>query len=217
MKTLFTTLGIISVANLLAIIGFVGFLAGTDRLNRARIDEVRGILAPTITEVAQLEEEENADSEADTDEPDVDVANEGVESRNKLIRTTEEILREKNIRAQQDLENMKRYVDRRLQDIESAQTKLDEERQEFDAEVKRVQALRADEQFQKVVNTFKGIGAEQQKALLDQYLAQGKDELALDILDALDKRTMQKLFKTYDAGPDVATATDLLERLKNRP
>jgi len=48
------------------------------------------------------------------------------------------------------------------------------------------------------------------------FLAQGKMELVIDILDAFDARTSQKVMKEYKTAPENALAAELLEKLKDR-
>ena len=220
MKTLWNAIAVMSVAHVGALLAFVGFLAGTDRLNRARIEEIRSILAPTIAEAAAADEAAAAEAAqraeverrlASLDEPAV-----GVEARNVALGTTEALVRERLMRAEQDLQNLQRFLDQRMREIETARRRFEEERDAFFAERQRLIDLQGDEQFRKMVDILKGLPAADVKAKLDVYLSEGKIDFVVDILDALDKRTAQNLLKEYQGDAENAVAADLLERLKDR-
>src|SRR5690242_2780892 len=60
MKSLWTVVSVLALANLLMLGGFVGWLASTGRLNRDRADAVRALFAKTVEEEAAVKAEADA-------------------------------------------------------------------------------------------------------------------------------------------------------------
>src|SRR5215475_3108621 len=65
MKTLWNILAVVAVANLFALIGVVGYLKLSDRLDAARIREVRQLFSITTKDRKAQEEEAKAKAEQD--------------------------------------------------------------------------------------------------------------------------------------------------------
>ncbi len=219
MRTFWNVLSILAVAHLLALLGFVGFLAGSDRLNEERIETIRDLLAVTVSaetaareEAARLAEQEAQRAEADRPPQ----GNPGSEVRLQQTANSEALLQEQTLRSLQNAANIETYLNNLRAEIEQKAKDLEEARAAFRAEVARQQELQADEQFAKVLETFKGLPAEQQKAHIDELLSRGNEDFALDLLNALDKRTAQKLFGEYQTPEEITLAADLLTRLKER-
>src|SRR5215471_4812518 len=64
MKTLWTILSVLAVANLLALSAFVGWLRTSDRVDMARVRQVRQMFSETLTQQKTREEEVKAVAEA---------------------------------------------------------------------------------------------------------------------------------------------------------
>ena len=60
MRTLWTALSVLAVANALALAGFIGWLKATDRLDSARVAQVRTVFTKTLTQEKSEEEEAKA-------------------------------------------------------------------------------------------------------------------------------------------------------------
>jgi len=220
LKILWSTIAILSVAHMLALLALIGYLAGTDRLDRDRVDEVHGIFVQTISQVQQEEKaaEEEAQVIADQEAwlAQLDEANMGVEQRLVRLQKQEELLKQKLARAEKDRKYLENQVMSGLKEVEKSRTALAEERATFEAEIKRQQDLMNDEQFQKMIDIMKGMAPEQLKGELDVYIQQGEMDRVVDIINAFDKRTATKLFAQYTTPEDRVLAADLLVRLKER-
>ncbi|MBL1218262.1 MAG: hypothetical protein D8M59_12295 [Planctomycetes bacterium] len=220
MKAMWTAISILCVAHMLALVGTLGYLAGTGRLSRPRVEAVRDVFVMTVAD--QQAQEEQAAEEARTLAEEqarlarLDDANLGVEHRINRLQKQEELLRGKLTRAEADRKQLELALEQRLRDLEQASAQLQEERDLFRKELDRQAKLRSDEQFQKTISILKGLPSEQLKAELDVYMARDETEWVVDIIDALDKRTAQKLFEEYESPADLEVAADLLVRLKER-
>jgi len=236
MKTIWNVITIVAIAHFLALIGFVGFLAGTKRLNRERIDAARQIFAMTLPEEeaakdaeAKAQEKKKLDAVKSTlkddpllvslypNGPDTETsASMNSEERTATVTSEDEFLREREMRFKKDQEHLKRTLEEENRKLQKGWKDLKTNQDAFRAEVERQRKLREDTQFQKMISILKGLPAKDTKGKLDAFLAQGKMELVIDILDAFDARTAQKVMKEYKTAPENALAAELLEKLKDR-
>lgn len=220
MRTLWTAISILCVAHMLALTGLLGYLAGTGRLSRPRIEAVRDVFALTVADQQAQEEQAAEKARATAEEAArlarLDDANLGVEHRINRLQKQEELIRGKIDRAEADRRQLEQALEQRLRDLERASAELKQQRTAFRNEVERQAKLRRDEQFQKTINILKGLPPAQLKAELEVYLARDDAEWVVDIIDALDKRTAQKLFEEFTTPTDLKVAADLLVRLKER-
>lgn len=220
MKTIWTAVSIIAIAHILAFLGFVGYLAGTGRIDRDRIDQVKAIFTPTIAAQQQTEADAKAKAEQARIEAEkkarLDIANPGVEARTNEFQTISQMTQEKIDRANRDLQSMQQFIDTKLADVEKREKDLDAREQAFKNEVNRVKKLQSDEQFQKTVTLMAAMKPQDLKSKLDVYLTENKTDLVVDILDALPSRNASKLLGLYQSQSDNVVAANLLLRLKDR-
>lgn len=161
MKTLWNLLSVLAVANFLAILGFVGWLASSERLNVDRLRAVKESLVETVPAQKAREAEEASKKEAEVKL----AAAKAKESRPPM--TAQEKLA---VRLEATELDMQRY--KKLQsDIEAMQTnlraqaeRLTAERAAFEAEKTAFESLRkelenktADEQFKKTLASFEAM------------------------------------------------------------
>ena len=66
MKSIWLALSVIAVANALGLLAFFGWLSATDRLDRARFEQVRAIFVPTAAQVKAEEQKKAAQAEAES-------------------------------------------------------------------------------------------------------------------------------------------------------
>ncbi|MFG0330956.1 MAG: hypothetical protein ACF8PN_13790 [Phycisphaerales bacterium] len=217
MRTLWTALSILSIAHLLALAGFAGFLAGTGRLSRDRIDATRRLYQLTVADEQAnkeaAESEAASAAEAAMYEASMNTPNFGAESRSARVQTVDQVLLDRQRRADMELKSLERYLNQRIAELEQSKIDLQNEREAFEAERDRIRQLESDTQFKRTVEIFKGLGPEGQKTVIDEYLADGRETLVVDLIDALDKRTAQNLLKQFadpDGGPVAARLLYLL-------
>lgn len=220
MKTLWNAISIVAVAHFVGFLGLTAYLALTNRVTRERIDETREIFAMTIAQQTQIEskaaeaaalEAARLEHEASMNAPSV-----GADGRVDRIRTLDELLMERELRAEADVENVARYLDSMIADIEAARKQLDADRAAFEAERRRLAGVEIDAQFKQTAEIFGGLNEEQQKAFIQEYLDRGETNLAIDLLDSLDTRSARKFFEQFETPEEQALAAELLVRLKNR-
>jgi len=230
MKTIWSIITILAIAHMLALMGFVGYLAGTDRLNRDRIDAIRAIFVPTIAEdeaAAEAAEQESNETKSDADpfllstdstagESGQERPGAGSEDRYERLQTVDDLLRERQLRFEKDREHLKRTLEEENRKLQKGWDELRAEQAAFQQELDRQRSLREDEQFQKMVGILKGLSGKELKGKFDAFLVDGNMDLVIDVLDAFDNRTAQKVMKEYKSDEENVLAAELLRRLKDR-
>ncbi len=175
MKTIWNILSVLAVANLLAILGFVGWLKSTERLDLGRVRAVKEALVETIPAQQAREAELAAAKEADAKL----VAAKAKESKPPM--TAQEKLAVRLEATELDTQRYKKLQS----DIEAMQTnlraqaeRLNAERAAFEAEKSSFAALRkeietktADEQFKKTLAALEGMDTKNAVQTLQELLA----------------------------------------------
>lgn len=219
MKSFWNVLSIVAVANLLALIGLVGWLAASDRLNVDRMRAIRVALAPTITfeRARQQEEKKAADIEAvlairraKMGVPPVTAA-----ERLNLKLEQSEMDRQRTDRVRKEIEDLRRALllerERLDRDIEAFRA----DKGAFDAERARMAGGLGDEQFQKTLTTLEGLKPAKAKVALREVLDAGGIDQVVSYLDGMQDRTRTRVIDEF-IKDDAKLAADLLERLRSR-
>lgn len=239
MKTIWSVLSIIAVANMVAAALFLAFLALTDRLDTRRVHELKEVLATTIAQrsMAEQAEQDAAEPIDDAQAADDDIA-----------LSASELLELRIIQSEVDLQRKQRLA-REIKDLQRAQSlahqQLVDERAAFDAEVKafrdelaRLRAIDGSRQFKKAVKVLDGLAAEDAVAVLRAMIDGGGDpamelasadgtavgdaELGVDgmtravsYLNAMQERSRTRVVSTI-AAEDPVLAAQLLEEIRKR-
>lgn len=219
-KVLWPAIAIVAVANLITIVGFIGFLKFSDRLNGDRLHAIRAILAPTITEEQQQAEADKKAAEAqaviEKKEAETDQANAGAEARNVQFRTTEQSQQELVDRARGEQQAIFQLLAVRLAEVERREAELAQREQASIDAYERSQTIAKDVQFQKTVSLLAGLKPDDLKAKIDVYLADERYDFVVDLLEALPARSASKLLSLYADDTENRLAANLLLRLKDR-
>lgn len=162
MKTIWTVLSVLAVANLLAVTAFVGWLRSSERLDMERVRQVRELLQPTITEVKAKAELARAEQVAQKKKQEEEAkaarapltASEQLEARleaNELDRQ-----RVKSLKT--EVESLRRSLRDAQEQIRREREELARKKDEYDRLVASQQTLTGSEQFKKtlaVLESFK--------------------------------------------------------------
>lgn len=217
MKALRLFIGTVAVANLLALIGFGGWLYATDRLNMDRVEAVRAMFSETIAEERARAAEEAAE-EARLERV---AAQEEQDARPPL--GASEIL---DIRAEQR-EIAEQRSERLKREVEDLQRTLAKERAALDADIaafearenafermrEQIAAETGDDQFKQAVRLYESLAADRAQAMMQTLIDQGEIDQVVAYLDAMQTRSARKIIEEF---PDAALAAGLLERLRTR-
>lgn len=181
-KTLIQLVSTLAIANLLALIGAVGFLFGTGRLDADRVERITEIIVGE-------DEEETEDVASEIEQPD-----EKEEAHVKLARAREEsdLIRRMFERQERETRDRQRLVDAMMLDVTRRQEQLTEERELFDEQQRNLREERLQSGFRKEL----------------ELLESAKPKIRRDLLRAKSDADAVKLMMEMDtrAGKQVIDA-----------
>lgn len=219
MKSLWTALAVLAVANLLALLGVAGWLGATGRVDVQRLRDVRALFSKTVA----AERAEEAAAKA-AEEAEIKLAAEKAKEGTPPVRAEEQLaIRIRESSADQvRLEGVRRDVQVLRDTLERERLALDEERTRFAADRKAWDDMRRqitqqeqDEQFKKTLTTLEGLKPDKSKQTLDQLIRAGNKDQVVAYLNAMQDRTRTKVVDEF-IKTDPKLASDLLERLRTR-
>jgi hypothetical protein len=219
MRTLWTALSVLAVANLFALLGLGGWLATTHRLDVTRAREVRRLLSETAAERSAREEgEKSKREEADRAAAEAasarvpPVAAEGV-LHMKLEESQADQARQEA--ARREVQIMQDTLRRERRALDADREALAKERSDFEAARKQVAQTEGNAQFKKALATLEGLKPDKAKTALQELIGAGQTEQVVAYLNAMQERTRTKIIDEFIKG-DPKVATDLLERIRTR-
>ena len=223
MKSLLSAFIILVFLHLIAAVGFVGWLGATDRVNGERIQRVVDVFTPTVAQ----EQQNKADAEA--------AAAEAEAVRQQLVRlesvadgpkTLEDRLMEnfeddefdlhRLERLNAETEAIRRRLDQDKQLIAKEWTELQQREAAFEELVaRRTEGMQQDD-FKRAVKTLEQLPAKQAKEMVQQYIADGQIDDAVDYLAAMQLRKSAGVLKAFKSEEDIPQAAELLKKLRDR-
>ncbi|MFA7237467.1 MAG: hypothetical protein WC058_11430 [Phycisphaeraceae bacterium] len=223
MKTLFKIAAGVAIINVLAAAGLLGWLIGTHRMNRARVDKVAAIFSPTLEQEKAREEEETKKAEELKTQAQTQARLSGLDGSGSAA--------ERLVEEQQRNELLLRQLERTRQDIKSlsdnlmlTRTRMEREkselltaRTELTVRLDEMEKRLNDAGFKKAVALYESLPAKQVRAMFDDLMTRGKTEEVVAYLEAMQPRKAAGVLKEFgaDAGT-VARAVELTERLRAR-
>lgn len=219
LRSLWIAFSTLAIANLFALVGFVLWLNATDRLNPARVQQVRAILATTLSAESAETERIAADQAA--------AAASAAEALKvgKPPLTAEQRLDNESAKEEIESQNSRR-VQRETADLINTlvreREELDRQRSQFQTQVDAFAAMRkmiaeqeGSEQFQKAVQVYQSVKPSEAKNMMSALIASDQKDQVVAYLDALSPRVSSKIITEFERE-DPALASDLIERLRNR-
>jgi len=217
MKMLLRVFMILAVIHLLAIIGFVGWMAGTGHLDGRRLDELKSMVNETVAKRDARELEAQREAEAAAQKPDDEVIPLTAEQKiNRKLGSSEA--------DRQVVQRMRREVQDLQRTLQLERTKLDEsratflaERDAFEQQREKIRQIEGDEQFQGALATLAAMKADQAHSLLLETLSIGPDgyDTVVAYLNSMSARKRAEIMGKFEEK-DPVLAADLLERLRTR-
>lgn len=219
MKSLKRAVLVILVLNLLAMLAGVGWLLGTGRVNKSRVVELTEMFGePVAIEQARLEEERREQERAQAAEPrPLPELALNSEERNLVRVEMTQVDIARLARMKREVEDLRESLRNERRSITTEREALARERAEFESMRARLMAVEGDEQFQKALQTLKGLDPQDASALLQTLLNQeGKYEQVISYLSALDTRSRTAIVAEFVQGGQQQLAADLLESVRLR-
>jgi len=217
MKTLWTMISTLAVANLLAILVFAGWLYGTDRINLARTEQIRVMLSQTVTAetaaaadaaakvVVAAEETKKAEKAALPPES----AAEALERQ----RADDDAREQTRVRRQRELEDLARQLIRDRDTLDEERTKFLAEKTSFDSVRVAANTRARDAQFQQALATLEAQKPKDAYTVMRAMLDAKADEDVITYLTAMDEGKRAKILTEFIKTDD-KLAAGLLQQLR---
>ncbi|MFG0306350.1 MAG: hypothetical protein ACF8Q5_09070 [Phycisphaerales bacterium JB040] len=219
MKHVWNAVCLVCFINVVALLGFTGWLANSGRLNPERVRGVRAIFEETVAE--QRAREERIRQEALRESDGVEVA---LPSKPPL--TAEEQLALRALQSAGDRQRIQR-LEREVADLRAALQReralVDAQRADFEAEKAEFYRMRreivqteGDEQFRKSLVTLESVSPKAAKDMLLAMIQGGDRDGAVGYLNAMQDRSRSKIIGELVKATETELAADLLEQLRIR-
>jgi len=215
-RSAWTILSTVALANLLALLGFVGWLGATGRLSGERIEQLRAIFAETVAQeqtrlTAEAAEAEAAAQRAAEEEaaarPPIDAGD-----RLALQAQYDAIMQQRLARARETLETMSDAMAGERAQLDADLAAFHAEKQAFEDMRSRISAIEGDAQFAKALALYSSMKPKDAAAALRVIYDRGEIDQVVAYLDRMDGRKASKILAQF--APELAAG--LLERLRTR-
>ena len=218
MKTLWNIVSFLAVVHLLALIMFVGWLWKSGRLDSARIDELREMLAMTIPE---------AQAAAATAAGEAALRHQEMAAEN--LRQNPGLPSGLRVRAITDARQSEQRAVRRLSDVKAelarqmaqAQARIDEQRDALESKRRTIDGgaagereRRSAEQLRKTVKLLESLPPKLVKRQIIELVNSGSKDQAVIYLDAMNQRIAGKVLAEFKTDQEIKLAKELLERVR---
>jgi len=218
MSTIGRLIKILALANLLAVLGFVGWLFASGRVDGARLAKVRDIFKPTIAE----ESAALAEGEAKAAEAEQLAADERKLLEIPMVRAEQIVSAERfQQRAALAVRGLKDEQSRLLEDLSSRERSVTERedalakrKTEWTKSIAEEKDRQTKEQFRKAVRLLESAPPKQGKEWILELVRSGREDQAVSYLDAMNPAKSAALLKAFKGEGEAKVATDLLERLR---
>lgn len=225
MRSLWTILSVIAVANVLGLGAFIGWLHATDRIDLDRVRRLREVLTETVAEERARTEAESAEAAAAAEAERQRRADREPPLRTsdvldvKLQRGEADRLREeRRLREAQDL---RRTLDRERGLLDQQRAELEADKAAFNAMRREIAELEGSEQFRRTLATYEALKPDAVRTIFLELLkpsAEGRPDEAgaaqvVAYLNAMQDRARAKIIDEFVRG-EPALAAELLERLR---
>ncbi len=217
MKTLWKLISVIAFLNLLAILGFAGWIYASGRVDTGRIMEVQSLFGETVEQRdARIAEEEKAVAEelANREKPLPEIAMTADERNQARVEMTQ-VDRQRRERTEREINDLKRSLSRQQQMIEEERAALEAEKKAFDEMRARLKSIEGADQFAKSLSVLQGLKPKDAMAALQALLDEGEHEQVVSYLSEMDDRVRTKIFTEFIKADD-RLAANLLESLRTR-
>lgn len=219
MKSLWTALSVLAVANIVAIIAVLGWLGATDRLSIDRVREAALLFRPTVAqaEIERAEQEEQAIVR--TIEDRVRASREGppVDAETTLMLNEEqqEIRRQNMMRGDANIRALRESLLRQQEAIAKERDELEQARRAYEELNRRYTEIEETQQFRDALATLAGMKPREAYSVLDELWSRGEKDQVVAYMSKLEERQRSKILTEF-TKVDVPLAADLLERLRTR-
>jgi len=222
MKTVFVIVAVLAMVHVAAGLGFVGWLASTNRLNKDRLSAAKAVFAMTIDQEQEKEAEEAAIAEAAKVEAERQARLSGVgglasvgdrlaedEKRNEvLLRQLE--------RTRREIEALSDNLTLARQRMERQHADLLIAKQDLEQRIEQMEARLNDAGFKKAVALYETLPSKQVKQMFVELMDADQTDDVVAYLEAMEARKAAGVLKEFKDERDIDRAVDLTQRLRER-
>ena len=218
MNSLFKLIIVLATAHLLAVIGFVGWLFASGRVDSERLSRLGEMFAKPVA--AEKQEAAEREAKLATEAADADAMRRlrelplaSAERTDTGARASERI--DLGLRAFED--STRRLRDELKRDGETLEQKIQsfEKRQkDWEASIAADKQRATDEQFRKAVKNLESLPPKQAREVILELVRTARMDTAVAYLDAMSSSKASNLLKSFKSEEETRVATDLLERLR---
>ncbi len=222
MKNAYHAIAALAILHVVLAVGLVGWLAGTGRINRERVDAVVDIFQPTIA-AEQAEAERAAELEAQAQaqaERQARLTGAGglASTAEKLVteqRRNELILRQLE-RTRREIESLSTNLHLARQHMERQREELLDNRKELQQRLASIENRLNDEGFKKTVRLYETLPAKQVKQMFADLMDGGQTDQVVAYIEAMQPRNAASVLKEFKEPQEIERAVELTERLRAR-
>ncbi|TVQ78175.1 MAG: hypothetical protein EA380_06395 [Phycisphaeraceae bacterium] len=217
MRSVWLVISSLALANMLALVMFFGWLAGTERLSSDRIETVRSIFVETVSETEERLRKEEREAERlageEAEQAKVGTPPITAEQRMLIIDEHADLVNHRIRRTQRETEDLIRLLDRQLRELNAEQAAFEAERDQWLAQREAIREMEGSEQFRKALTIYETLRPDAAANLLQQLIDGGDIDQAVMYLSRMKSRTASRIIGVIE-GRDARLAADLLERLR---
>lgn len=215
---------ILVVVHLLALfVGGPAWLYASGRLSEARLWEVVDIFRKTI----EQEEADRLAAEKEIAEQErrartaarLERVGDGltrIDNRLAMQKLADEVAMQRVARLERTIQDLRRTLDARMEQVREAKAALDVEREAFEKAKQAYMDRMTDEHFQQAVALYENVPSKQAKEMFMQLIERGGQEQVVDYLIAMQQRKAAAVLKQFKEEDEAPIVTALLERLRVR-
>lgn len=221
MKTAWNIIAIVALLNLLVLLGFVGWMYQSGRLDRERYDAAIAMFKSTIKQQAADEEEERKKEEVLRVEQEKvahlkRVADGPVTMIDRLSadQQIDELAMHKLSRLQSEIVDLRRGLESQNRQLAMEREKLTADRKAYADYLAERKAMHEGEDFRRVIDTLEQLKAPQAKQMMQEMAARGQLDLVVDYLASMDIRKRAAILKEFKTPQEISAATVLIEKMR---
>ncbi len=221
MRTIWNALSVMAIANLVALLGIVGWLVVGGRIDRDRVQRVRETFVDTVAqekervaqeEAARVAAQKAAEEEARLKQGSPVPFADAMDMR--IQRNADEEQRLERLR--KEITQMQEAIAREQRKIDADLVKLEERERAFTQVREQIKLTEGNKQFKKSVSVLEALDAADAMGALGEVLRTGDTEQVVAYLNAMQDRKRAAVLTEFIAAGQAGVAADLLERLRKR-
>jgi hypothetical protein len=214
---LFSTVGIVATATLLACGAFVGYLVGTGRLNAVRIETIAAVVRgePVVRSFTSHLTTQPAGDTGLKPVPPTQPAPERSAEDMAALRQREHLDTLRIERALADLEAQRRLLDQVMQNVLTEQERLAKEKAAVNAQKKDKAETALDEGFRRELEIVAGLPPRQAKEHIIRVWRKQKAD-AVRLFMELEVGRGKRILEQFKTPEELEIQTDLLEQIRSQ-